>query len=155
MSQEAEARVFASTLASRGLHAALAYLNSRTPHRCTAIYRYDGPTMASVMLYDRMEPAATRGIDVAVADAYCAQVAQRGQPFEFRDTTLLARGDRRARNPVVCYCGVLIPDGAGVPWGTLCHYDFQPCQMRRTDIPLLQAVAPLLYEQAAAEAEHG
>jgi hypothetical protein len=152
MSLETEVDTFASVLESEGLHRALAFLNSRTPHRCTAVYRYEGSIMRNVILYDRMDPACLRGIDVAADDAYCAVVAKRGSAFEFRDTRLLAHGDRREHNPVVCYCGVLVRDGHGAAWGTLCHYDFKPCQMRKSDIPLLDAVARLVYDEAAAMA---
>lgn len=149
MAHETEARTFAAFLEARGLHAALGFLNGRTPHRCTGVYRYDGALMTNVIVFDRMEPGTLHGIDVAVTDAYCAQVVANGGAFEFRETRLLARGQQRPANPVVCYCGVVIPDADGKVWGTLCHYDFKPCQMRKSDIPLLQAVAPLVYRYAA------
>jgi hypothetical protein len=152
MSRPAEASRFASVLRTDGLRAALAYLNSRTPHRCTAVYRYDGDVMRSMATYDRSEPEAELGPDVAVADAYCGKVAESRQPFQFTDMRLLDTTQRLARNPIVCYCGVLIRDAAGAPWGTLCHYDFQPCQMRTTDIPLLEAVAPMVYAALTAPA---
>lgn len=150
MSQEADVRSFASIIRTEGLHSALAYLNSRTPHRCTAVYRNDGHVMTNLAVYDRMDPSSQRGIDVAVADAYCSHVGAQGQAFEFRDTRLLAVGEHRPNNPVVCYCGVVIPDGSARMWGTLCHYDFKPCEMRKSDIPLLRAVAPLVYEHLVA-----
>ena len=34
----------------------------------------------------------------------------------------------------------------GVPYGTLCHYDIRRCETRTSDIPLLKATAPLIYE---------
>nr|GFD17252.1 hypothetical protein [Tanacetum cinerariifolium] len=34
----------------------------------------------------------------------------------------------------------------GQAYGTLCHYDMQRCQERTTDLPLLEAAAPLLYQ---------
>lgn len=152
MPQEADVRVFASILETEGLHPALAFLNSRTPHRCTAVYRNDGHVMSNLAVYDRMDPACERGIDVAVEDAYCSRVGAQGAVFEFRDTRLLPVGEHRPNNPVVCYCGVVISDGAARMWGTLCHYDFKPCEMRKSDTPLLQAVAPLVYRYLAAGA---
>lgn len=149
MSQEADVREFTSILETEGMHPALAFLNSRTPHRCTAIYRNDGHVMSNLVLYDRMDPTCRRGIDVAVDDAYCSHVGAHGQAFEFRDTQLLAVGEHRPNNPVVCYCGVVISDGSARMWGTLCHYDFKPCEMRKSDIPLLQALAPLVYAHLA------
>jgi hypothetical protein len=151
MSQEEAVRIFASVLQAEGLHAGLAFLNSRTPHRCTAVYKYAGQVMLNVLVFDRMDPENRSGIDVAAEDAYCAQVSRRGKAFEFRDTALLARGEQRPGNPVVCYCGVVIPDPKGAAWGTLCHYDFKPCEMRKSDIPLLEAVSRLVYDHAIQE----
>lgn len=146
MSLEAHVRGFALILEAEGLHPALAFLNSRTPHRCTAIYRNDGRVMTNLAVYDRMDPSCEQGIDVAVEDAYCTHVGTHGKAFEFRDTQLLALGEHRPNNPVVCYCGVVISDGSARMWGTLCHYDFKPCEMRKSDIPMLQAVAPWIYK---------
>ena len=129
-----------------GLHAALRYLNSRTPHRFTGVYRYDGEMLRNMALFDRSEPEKQRGSDIPMADAYCANVGRSGEPLEFAD----AAGDGRVAylpgSPVVCYSGVLISSPGGVPYGTLCHYDMRRCQTRTSDIPLLKAAAPLLYE---------
>jgi hypothetical protein len=44
---------------------------------------------------------------------------------------------------------VLISSPEGMPYGTLCHYDIQRCETRTSDIPLLKAAAPLIYESIA------
>lgn len=129
-----------------GVHAALRYLNSRTPHRFTGVYRYDSEMLRNMVLFDRFEPEKLRGIDIPMAAAYCAYVGRSREPLEFAD----ARGDARfpylPGSPVVCYSGVLISMPEGEPYGTLCHYDVQRCQTRTSDIPLLKAAAPLIYE---------
>lgn len=129
-----------------GLHAALHYLNNRTPHRFTGVYRYDGEMLRNMALFDRSEPEMQRGVDIPMADAYCTNVGRNREPLEFAD----AKGDGRCRylpgSPVVSYSGVLISNPAGVPYGTLCHYDLRRCETRTSDIPLLQAAAPLIYE---------
>ncbi len=131
---------------SGGLHAALRYLNRRTPHRFTGVYRYDGEMLRNMALFDRSEPEKQRDIDIPMADAYCANVGRNREPLEFAD----ARGDGRfpylPGSPVVCYSGVLISSPQGVPYGTLCHYDILRCELRTSDIPLLKAAAPLVYE---------
>ncbi len=48
-------------------------------------------------------------------------------------------------SPVVSYFGVVIQDDSGQPYGTLCHYDFQPCQQRISDAPFLETIAQLYY----------
>jgi len=129
-----------------GLPAALRYLNSRTPHRFTGVYRYDGEMLRNMALFDRSEPENQRGIDIPMADAYCANVGRNREPLEFAD----AKGDGRfpylPGSPVVCYSGVLISSPAGAPYGTLCHFDILRCETRTSDIPLLKAAAPLIYD---------
>lgn len=136
-----------------GVHAALRYLNSRTPHRFTGVYRYDGEMLRNMALFDRHEPQQQRGIDIPMADAYCANVGRSREPLEFAD----AKGDGRfpflSGSPVVCYSGVLISTPEGVPYGTLCHYDVQRCETRTSDIPLLQAAAPFIYEALEGQAQ--
>lgn len=134
------------TALREGVHAALRYLNNRTPHRFSGVYRYDGEMLRNVALFDRFEPEQQRGIDIPMADAYCANVGRSREPLEFAD----AKGDGRfaylSGSPVVCYSGVLISSPGGVPYGTLCHYDVQHCETRTSDIPLLKAAAPFIYE---------
>jgi hypothetical protein len=132
-----------------GVHAALRYLNSRTPHRFSGLYRYDGEMLRNIALFDRSAPETQRGVDIPMADAYCANVGRDRVPLEFTD----AKGDGRFTylpgSPVVCYSGVLISSRDGEPYGTLCHYDIQRCETRTSDIPLLKAAASLIYEALA------
>lgn len=129
-----------------GVHNALRYLNSRTPHRFTGVYRYDGEMLRNLALFDRSEPEKQRGIDIPMVHAYCANVGRDREPLEFAN----AQGDGRfpylPGSPVVCYSGVLISSPEGIPYGTLCHYDVMPCEIRTSDIPLLQAAVPLIYD---------
>lgn len=129
-----------------GTHAALRYLNSRTPHRYTGVYRYHGEMLHNMVLFDRFEPEKQRGIDIPMADAYCANVGRNREPLEFADAKRDGRFPYLPGSPVVSYSGVLISSPAGVPYGTLCHYDVLPCETRTSDIPLLKAAAPLIYD---------
>jgi hypothetical protein len=129
-----------------GLHTALRYLNSRTPHRFTGVYRYDGEVLRNMALFDRSAPETQRGIDIPMADAYCANVGRERAPLEFADAKEDGRFPHLPGSPVVCYSGVLISSRESVPYGTLCHYDTMRCETRISDIPLLQAAAPLIYE---------
>ena len=129
-----------------GVHAALRYLNSRTPHRFTGVYRYDGEMLRNMALFDRFEPEKQRGIDIPMADAYCANVGRSREPLEFADASGDGRFPYLPGSPVVCYSGVLISSPEGVPYGTLCHYDIQRCETRTSDIPLLKAAVPFIYE---------
>ena len=40
----------------QSVHAALHYLNARTPHRYTGIWRYEGELLRNEALYDRSNP---------------------------------------------------------------------------------------------------
>ena len=136
---------FQAILSSAGITAALAFLNARTPHRFTGIYRYDGDMLRNEYLYDQFQPGVMKGEDVPLAQAYCSIVAHTQAPLEVLDTATLSTSQLIAGSPVVSYCGVLIRDYHGEPFGALCHFDMKPCQARVSDIPLLEAVAPLLY----------
>lgn len=140
-----EVEALRTLLEARGLHAGLAMLNSRTPHRYTGIYRYDGDVLRNVALYDRHEPKVTRGGDVDMGNAYCAIVGRCGEPLEFADSRNDTRFAHLAGSPVISYCGVLIRDDQDQPFGTLCHYDVQRCEMRVSDLPLLMAAGPLIH----------
>lgn len=139
-----EIEVFASLL-QQSAHAALEYLNRRTPHRYTGLFRFDGETLRSEVLFDRNQPSVRQGLDVPMAVTYCSLVGRQEAPVNILDAALdpLAQG---IDTPVISYCGVLIRDERGQAYGTLCHYDMQRCQERTTDLPLLEAAAQLLYQ---------
>jgi len=129
-----------------GVHSALRSLNGRTPHRFTGVYRYDDEMLRNMALFDRSDPDMQLGVDVPLANSYCANVGRTGEPLEFADAEGDCRFEYLPGSPVVCYSGVLISSPEGVPYGTLCHYDIRRCETRTSDIPLLQAAAPLIYE---------
>ncbi len=154
MSESSEFAAFRVALGD-GVHAALRYLNSRTPHRFTGVYRYDGEMLRNMALFDRFEPEKQTGGDIPMADAYCANVGRTGTPLEFADPEGDGRFTYLPGSPVVCYSGVLISSPEGAPFGTLCHYDIRRCEMRTTDIPLLEASAPLIYSALEARRTDG
>jgi hypothetical protein len=124
-------------------------LNDRTPHRYTGVFRFDGNTLRNEALFDRFRPALERGEDVPMAATYCSLVGREQAPLEIVDA---ARDPcaQEIQTPVISYCGVLIRDEEGNPFGTLCHYDMQRCQERTADIPLLEAAGGLLRGQLKA-----
>jgi len=139
-----EISVFTTLLQQQGVHAAMEYLNHRTPHRYTGLFRFDGEMLRNEVLFDRNQPSVRQGLDVPMAVTYCALVGQQEAPVNILD----AATDPQAQGvdtPVISYCGVLIRDTQGQAYGTLCHYDMQRCQQRTTDVPLLEAAAQLLH----------
>jgi hypothetical protein len=141
-----EVEAFTALLQHQGIHAALEYLNHRTPHRYTGVFRFDGELLRNEALFDRYQPSVRQGVDVPMATTYCALVGRQEAPLNILDATIdpQAQGVDTA---VISYCGVLIRDAQGQAYGTLCHYDLHRCQQRTTDLPLLEAAAQLLYQQ--------
>ena len=136
---------FEKILNHQGIHEALRFLNSRTPHRFTGIYRFDGPMLRNVYLMDSEGPEVRRGEDALMSATYCSIVGQCERAFTTED----ARRDDRlrshaARDNVLSYCGILLRDEAGAPFGTLCHFDLVPCAVPVSEMPLMDAAAPLL-----------
>jgi len=142
---------FEKILEKQGIHDALRFLNSRTSHRFTALYRFDSPTLRNIALIDSYTADVKKGDDAPMADTYCSIVGQLERSFTTED----AREDDRlcahpAHDTVISYCGVLLRDAAGVPFGTLCHFDNVPSEVPVREMPLMEAAAPLLMRAIAA-----
>lgn len=136
---------FVAVLASEGVTGALRFLNKRTPHRFTGIYRFDPPVLRNLYLVDAFAPETTSGDDAPMTETYCSIVGASERPF----TTPNARLDDRlashpARDSVISYCGVLLRAADGEPFGTLCHFDLKPCDVPVAELPMMEYAAPLL-----------
>ncbi len=142
---------FSQELRQNGIHAALRYLNDRTPHRYTGIFRFDGDQLRNEMLFDRYQLGLTKGEDAPLETTYCSLVGRQQAPQEINDASTDPRVQGIIETDVVSYCGVLIRDEEGQPFGSLCHYDLQRCQERTTDLPLLEAAAGLLFQALSAD----
>ncbi len=143
---------FTQSLRGHGMRAALLCLNRRTPHRYTGVFRFDGDMLRSVALVDKWDPAVALGDDMPLAAAYCAHLHRTGEPLEVQDGATDPRVPWMAGSPIVSYCGAVIPDAQGAPWGALCHFDTASCQAKGSDMPLIAAAAKILYEDAFASA---
>ncbi|MBF9237010.1 hypothetical protein I2I05_06340 [Hymenobacter sp. BT683] len=144
-SMQREIADFRQELERHGVHAALQFLNGRTPHRYTGIFRFDGDQLRSEVLFDRYQLGLTKGDDAPMEATYCSLVGQQQVAWEITDAATDPRVLGLIDTPVMSYCGVLIRDDAGQPFGSLCHYDMQRCQERTTDLPLLEAASSMLY----------
>lgn len=137
-------------IAAGDAHGALAYLNARTTHRYTGLYRFDGPVLRNVLLVDRDDPAVRVGPDAPLRETYCAIVGETERAFAMSDSHTEPRvAAHPARTSVVSYCGALVRDAGGRAVGTLCHFDVVPRPVPAEEIPVLEAVAPLLAGVAA------
>lgn len=139
---------FVGRLRSGTLLDGLRYLNSRTPHRFTAVLRFDGDMLRSVAMVDKWLPEVERGDDIPLSQAYCAHLYTTGQPLLVEDGRTDPRTPWMADSPTVSYCGSMIRDTAGTPWGAICHFDPAPCDAKASDVPLLEAAAAVIYRAA-------
>ena len=143
---------FQDLLHEAGLHGALRFLNGRTPHRFTGVYRYDGPMLRNVCLFDQFNPQDSRGEDAPIEHTFCSLVPGYGGTLAFFDSATDPRV-AYVDTPVVSYCGVLLRDDDGSPLGTLCHFDLKPCEPRTGDLQFLEALAPILQRTVVASRE--
>jgi hypothetical protein len=146
----ADLHEFVSCVRERGLRAALVHLNQRTPHRYTGVFRFDDDMLRSVALVDKWNADTTRGDDIPIAAAYCAHLHRTGEPLAVADGSTDSRVPWMANSPVMSYCGAVIGDPSGKPWGALCHFDTARCEAKGSDMPLLVAAAAILYPTAVA-----
>lgn len=147
--QQDLAIAFEETLRQNGLHGALRFLNARTPHRFTGLYRYDGAFLRNIALFDQFNPDQLMGEDAPVQNTFCSLLPESGGSLAFAE----ARKDPRVSHiatPVVSYCGVQLRGGQGAPFGTLCHFDLKPCETRTSDLQFLAMLAPMLQQQVMA-----
>lgn len=133
-------------LAARGVQPALAWLNARTRHRFTGVYRLDPPLLRSVRIFDRENPSLEVGADAPLSETYCSITSAGASPFAVSD----AAGDSTlsehpARDATRSYCGVPLRDGSGRVIGTLCHFDLVPRAVPEREIPVMVTAADLLY----------
>lgn len=139
------------SLRERGLLGALWFLNSRTAHRFSGVFRFDGDMLRSVALVDKWDPLVQIGEDIPVASAYCAHLRDTGLPLEVEHGPDDPRTPWMAQSDVISYCGAPIHSRTGELWGALCHFDAARCDTRNSEMPLLLAAAALLHEAATGQ----
>ncbi len=132
-------------LRSGGVGGVLEYLNARTLHRFTGLYRFDGAVLRNVALFDREQQQSHRGADSPLCETYCSIVGETQASVVITD----ANADPRAasnpgRKSVLSYCGALVRATDGTPIGTLCSFDPAPQPVMDDDIALLEATARML-----------
>lgn len=134
-------------LQSRGIHALLRALKSRTPHRYAGVYRFDPPMLRNLCLCDAFTPEVTRGADSALSESYCAIVGSDERPLAFEDSRVEPQlVGHPSRESVISYCGVLIRDASGAPFGTICLFDSKPCEVPTSQLSLMERLAPYVHQ---------
>lgn len=132
---------------AQGILPALRYLNARTPHRFTGIFRFDEQTLENIYLVDREAAYAEPWPSFPVRESYCSFVQGTGDPFVIGDAPDDRRADGHpAQHRVISYCGVPIRLADGLLLASLCHFDYKPIPFSSLDLEFLIEVAPLLAE---------
>ncbi|MEO8359606.1 MAG: ATP-binding protein [Vicinamibacteria bacterium] len=145
---------FEKELGANGVQEALRFLNNRTAHRFTGVYRFDPPTLHNLALLDAKDRAVAQGENPPMEATYCSIVGTFERPFTSEDTLQDERlRAHPARESVRSYCGVLLRREDGTPFGTLCHFDLVPRDVPVAELALMEAAAPLLMKAIAARAE--
>jgi hypothetical protein len=141
------ARAFAPKLLSGDLHDLLAYLNGLTEHRFTGVYRFEPGWVVSVAFFDRSDPGARIGADVKMKESYCWLTGLDKASYVIEDASCDSRlAGHVAREAVRSYVAVVLRDKQGAPWGTLCHFDFEPRTPNEHARERLELFRPLIEE---------
>jgi GAF domain-containing protein len=144
MNEKTEVDEFRATL-RESVDAALRYLNARTPHRFTGIFRYERERLQNLYLIDREDPAAQPWPEFDTRESYCAVVQKTGEPFVVGNAPADSRiADHPARDRVISYCGVPIRSSDGRLVASLCHFDYRPIRASELDLDFLVDVAPYI-----------
>lgn len=132
-------------LKTKGLRSGLEFLNSRVPHRCTAIYRLSQGDLEMVELVDKLNDPATAALRaVPYSQSFCQAVAG-GGPLMTSNSLLEPRLDGTTYQGVITsYVGLPLSRGAGDLVGTLCHYDFAEQSISDDEYDFLQHAALVL-----------
>lgn len=141
------AKTFAPKLHDGDVYDLLAYLNRLTDHRFTGIYRFEPGWVVSVTLFDRENPRSRIGADVKMKESYCWLTGLGGPTYIIEDACSDPRlGGHAARESVRAYIAVLLRDKSERPWGTLCHFDFEPRTATQETRSRLELFRPLVEE---------
>lgn len=130
-------------LANQGVREALAYLNRRTPHRFTGIFRFiENGQLENLYLFDREASDAQPWAPFPRTHSYCGLIHDAKEPFFVGNALSDPRvSDHPARESVISYCGVPILTESGDVFGTLCHFDYKPVRISELDLPFLKLAA--------------
>jgi hypothetical protein len=108
-----------------------------------------------VVLFDRENPHLRVGADVPMKESYCVLTADSGAEFRIENALTDPRlTGHKAQAAVLCYCAVHLMDSQGNSWGTLCHYDFRPAEIRDGTLTVLRAVQPHFQRALGPAAPH-
>lgn len=134
-------------LDTQGLDAGLKWLNSRVPHRWTAIYKLDNQLMFNMAIVDKENHTELGALAVVpLQDSFCQFAMSDGQ---FRSHNTGEDNDFRLhehayKGVLNAYVGLPLMSDPDTMYGTLCHFDNSPIPIADDEFAFLQRVAQLL-----------
>jgi CheY-like chemotaxis protein len=139
-------------LDSKGILEVLRLLNDRISYRYTGLYQYDGGTLRNLALIDRLEPTTTAGADVPIETTFCWIVQRDRASFATNEGALDSRvAGLPVNEEIRAYCGALVRNADGTPFGSLCHFDHVPRSIPETELAFLEEFAPALARVVATD----
>lgn len=141
LSQQTEA--VRSTLKTRGVSAALALLNDRTPYRFTALYKLGGGEMRAVHAFDRTSEYRTWLTAVPLERSFCQYAIEQGEFMTTHASTDLRLRHKPHAGLIESYYGRVLTRADGAAWGTFIHFDLEPRSIDPRETDFLREVLPL------------
>lgn len=130
-----------------GLLPGLRYLNARTPHRFTGIFKYENKNLRNLFLVDREDVHAQPWPTFPATHSYCGIMHDTARPFVTGNAHLDERLiEHPARDQVISYCGVPLRAPSGELYASLCHFDYRPILFSATDLEFVCDAAPHVME---------
>lgn len=124
------------------VRSALELLNTLSPCRFTAIYRFDADQLQNLVLYDREQPDAPLMDTIPVEESYCTFVQRSRDAFLVDNALLDSRVAGHPKRPVVqSYFGFPLVGPDDSLFGTLCQFDFDVVDMPADILALMQELA--------------
>ena len=132
-------------LTEHGVRGALAWLNSRTQYRYTALYLVDGTVLKNIYVFDRNDPTDKPYTDTPINEAYCNLVMDTEQAIIVTDALHDARTARHSYSAAIrSFCGFPLQRADGSACGALCHFDDQPLEIDASERAMLDIAGKVL-----------
>jgi hypothetical protein len=128
------------------------YLNSLSPYRYSAVFRFEGGLLRNLCVIDRKQPETKECPEMPVTESYCVYVRDTGGEFGVEHAHMDCRviGHPKA-GLFQSYYGVPLLTDDGQLVGTVCHFDEDPIALEPEVSVVLNEVAPFVTEVVEAQ----
>ena len=129
-------------LADSGLHAGLAFLNQRVPHRFTAVYRLQDARLNNREIVDKQGAVVPDALlSVPFENSFCQFVLRDGGFVTAQSGEDLRLSGHPYQGVLLSYVGLPLSSEQGGLVGTLCHFDFDAYGVQDAEFAFLQRAA--------------